>query len=526
MSAWRRRLAREPDGAPELPLGAGPVSNGEFVPHPASRHQAEIDRLVLRTVDDAAHRAGIERRRFLQSAAGVAASLTVFNACSSGGESTAGSTTSTSLRASTTLRTTTTLGPGGTYVVPDPADVVACADALAGDQFIFDVHTHHVVPDGPWRENAQRIAQMIRNLVPAGCNEADPYRCVDRTAYLHDMFLASDTTVALLSDVPNSGPLDAPVPWEDKRETRRLAESLASPGAGRVLLHDVIAPNFGDLSMRLDEMERTADTGEVAAFKVYTAWGPGGVGYSLDDPAIGVPVVDKARDLGVKILCGHKGLPLLEFDRTRNDPGDLVGVASRHPDMDVVVYHSAYERDTTERAFDPVAGRAGVDSLVRAVQEHGIGPNQNVWAELGTTWREVLSRPDEAAHVLGKLLVHIGEDRILWGTDAVWFGSPQPQIMAFRAFQITPEYQERFGYPALTDEVKAKILGLNAARLFEIDVEATRCALDADGLALARLEHASLVQEGALPSPWQARGPVSRRDVLGWLGGLRQPWTP
>ena len=116
---------------------------------------------------------------------------------------------------------------GGRYEVPEPEDVVACEQALAGDgEFIFDVHTHHVVPDGPWRQNARRIADMILGLVPAGCAEADPYRCLDRVAYLHDMFLASDTTVALLSDVPNSGPLDAPLPWEAKRETqaaRRLA---------------------------------------------------------------------------------------------------------------------------------------------------------------------------------------------------------------------------------------------------------------------------------------------------------------
>lgn len=28
--------------------------------------------------------------------------------------------------------------------------------------------------------------------------------------------------------------------------------------------------------------------------------------------------------------------------------------------------------------------------------------------------------PLEAAHVLGKLLLAVGEDRILWGTDSVW----------------------------------------------------------------------------------------------------------
>ena len=38
---------------------------------------------------------------------------------------------------------------------------------------------------------------------------------------------------------------------------------------------------------------------------------------------------------------------------------------------------------------------------------------------------------------------------MLWGTDAVFYGSPQGQIQAFRAFQISEQFQEQFGYPAL-----------------------------------------------------------------------------
>lgn len=521
MSGWRRRLEQLPDRRPELPLRPEPVSNGEFLPAaPTGRHR-QVSAAILDRVELAARRTGVDRRRFLQSSAGVAASLVVFNACSGGSTSlgpAAGSTGSTS--------STTTTSPGGSFETPEPEDVIACEDALGGEEFIFDVHTHHVVPDGPWRENARRIASMVAGLVPAGCNEADPFRCLDRTAYLHDMFLASDTTIALLSDVPNSGPLDAPVPWEDKRDTRRLADALSAPGAERVLLHDVIAPNFGDLSMRLDEMERTAATLEVAAFKVYTAWGPDGQGFELDDPTIGIPVVEKARQLGVRIMCGHKGLPLLEFDRAHNGPRDLVALSRLYPDMDFVVYHGAYEVQTREQAYAPGAGRLGIDSLVQALQDHGVGPNENVWAELGTTWRETLSDPDEAAHTVGKLLRYVGEDRVLWGTDGIWFGSPQPQIMAFRAFQISPELQERHGYPALTDERKAKIFGRNAAALFGLDIEATRCGLDEGALATARAEHASMVLDGAVPEPWEARGPLSRREMLAWLGNLRTPWVP
>ena len=70
---------------------------------------------------------------------------------------------------------------------------------------------------------------------------------------------------------------------------------------------------------------------------------------------------------------------------------------------------------------------------------------------------------------MGKLLSRVGTQRVLWGTDAIWYGSPEPQIMAMRAFQITPEYQDVYQYPALTDEMKAGLFGLNAAELFGVD---------------------------------------------------------
>lgn len=506
-----------PSDAAPLPFLPGEVSNGEFIPRSPTSRDRTIARLALARAAETADRTGVDRRRFLQSAGGMAVMLGTLNlaACASDNGT------------SRAARSSSTTTPGGTYSVPEPEDEAACEEALGNrGEFIFDVHTHHVMPEGPWVQNAPRIADMIQGLVPDDCVEPDPFTCVDRIAYLHDIFLASDTTVALLSDVPNSGPADAPVSFSDKVGTHDLAERLTHGGASRVLIHDVIAPNFGDLGARLDDMAVTAATGNVAAFKVYTAWGPDRQGYALDDPGIGLPTVEQARDLGVRVMCAHKGLPLLEFDRRYNGPADMVACAGLYPDMDFVVYHSAYERETVEGPYQPTQAATGVSSLVKAMQDHGKPPNGNVWAELGTTWREVMSDLDQAAHTLGKLLLYVGEDRVLWGTDAIWFGSPQPQIMAFRAFQITPEYQERYGYPALTDGVKAKILGLNAARLFGIDPTATRCALDADGLEAARAEVRTLAAHGALPPPWQPRGPLTRREVLRWVSSPSTQWTP
>ena len=505
---------------PGLPFVPGIVSNGEFLPPAPSAQAEQITHEAMAIAERAARRRGMDRRRFLQSAGGMAAMLSATNlvaACSPGGDGPSAS-------PSTTGRATTT--SGGRYETPDPEDIEACEHALAGREFIFDVHTHHVMPDGPWRESSPRIADMIRRLVPADCLADDDYECLDRISYINDLFLASDTTMALLSDVPNSGDADAPVTFEQKVGTKEFAASLTRAGQPRVLVHDVIAPNFGDLNARLDLMDQTAATGQVSAFKVYTAWGPDGRGFALDDPSIGLPVVDRARDLGVKIICGHKGLPLLEFDRAHNGPADMVACAKLYPDLDFVVYHSAYEIQTTEGPYDPARADVGINSLLKALDDFDVPPNANVWAELGTTWRETMSSPDEAAHVLGKLLSRVGEDRVLWGTDGIWYGSPQPQIMAFRAFQIGEELQERFGYPDLTDDLKAKVFGRNAARLFGVDPEALTCGIDGDELSAARTEVQGLIAAGAIAEPWRARGPLTRRELLDWLAMPATHWSP
>ena len=100
-----------------------------------------------------------------------------------------------------------------------------------------------------------------------------------------------------------------------------------------------------------------------------------------------------------------------------------------------------------------------------SLRRAGIGPNANVYADLGTTWWQLMRDPTQGAHARGKVLRYVGEDNVVWGTDSIWYGSPQDQMQAFRALQISPEFQERYGYPELTPAIKAKVLGLNGARV-------------------------------------------------------------
>jgi hypothetical protein len=403
---------------------------------------------------------------------------------------------------------------------------VACQKALSDKgEFIFDVHTHHVIPNGPWVQNAPETVGLVLDMLPAGCTDNPRLDCVDRSAYLHDLFLASDTTVAILTDVPNSGPSNAPIPFAEALSTQDITAGLVHGGASRVLVENIIAPNVGPVAATLDEMSAAVQAGPPSAFKVYTAWSPTGQGYSLEDPAIGLPTVQHAHDLGVKVFVAHKGLPLVNFDPAFNHPADMVALSRQFPDMDFVIYHGAWDPSHVEGPYDPLA-TIGIDTLLTALDHYNVAPNENVWVDVATVWRQLLTQPEQAAHALGKLLSRVGAQRVLWGTDAIWYGSPQPQIMAMRAFQITTEFQDVYKYPELTDELKAGIFGLNAASLFGIDATATRCALTTDPLSDNIEESAHLQDVGALPSPWSAHGPTTRRQVLSWLAAPTTRWTP
>jgi hypothetical protein len=126
---------------------------------------------------------------------------------------------------------------------------------------------------------------------------------------------------------------------------------------------------------------------------------------------------------------------------------------------------------------------------VASLRRAGVAPGSNVFAEIGSTWWHLLRRPEQAAHVLGKLLVAVGEDNLLWGTDSIFYGSPQGQIDALRAFEISTEFQERFGYPELTRERKRKILGENAARLYNIAPIRSNLHFSPEDLTEARSQH-------------------------------------
>jgi predicted TIM-barrel fold metal-dependent hydrolase len=255
--------------------------------------------------------------------------------------------------------------------------------------------------------------------------------------------------------------------------TRELIDRLA--GTGRLLNHAVVHPNAGEV----EQMENWRDRFRPVGWKVYTLGklvdGEWVSTWRLDDDD-GHAFLDEAARLRVPLVCAHKGIAMLA---PAGSPADVGPAARAHPDVHLVVYHAAYETaddagGEAEGPYTEGTAHVGVNRLIATMREHDLGPGDNVSAELGTTWFCLVRRPDAAAHVLGKLLVTFGEDNVIWGTDSVWYGPNRPVVDAFRAFQIPERLREEFGYPELTPQVKEKILGLNAARLYGIDADAAR----------------------------------------------------
>ncbi len=474
----------------QLPIKLEPTSNGEYVPPPSSPALQRVQKVAFERCLDNARRLGVSRRDYLRSSCGAATVLLSLNELS---------------------------GCGPTYQLVRPQEApfepAVAAETLEGDEFIFDVQTHHVSPDRTWWQSSRPTLASFLDKQPQASCKPNFVECFTRDPYIKDIFIDSDTDLAVLSALWGTPDIN-PLHIEEAAETAEVAAKL---GRGRLRLHALVLPKVYDRHKLFDSMQALTDTQRIDAWKLYPVWGPDGRGYRLDDPATGLAAIRHGLELGKPIFAIHKGLPLEGQDPVFAQADDVGPVARAFPKAKFLIYHSAYQPDTVEGPYDPT-GKKGVNGLIRSLELAGIGKDGNVWAELGGVWREVMKKPTEAAHVIGKLLKHLGEDRILWGTDGIWFGSPQDQIQAFRAFQIPVELQEKHGYPALTREAKAKIFGLNAARVYAVEPDEIRQVQKEDAVSKARREYRNN------PSPtFSAHGPRTRAELFGLLrrqGGM------
>jgi len=470
------------------PLPTRLVSNEEFPPLPQTSEQAQVERLIARLGEQAGRRLGLNRREFLKTSGGMAAAFLAMNSVF-----------------------------GRFFDVLDVELVEAAAFAERSGEpfFIFDVQTHYVSNsyDPHNEENTrsgavskERLLEVRKRARDAGMNpklRSDRGTIADLSweNFIREVFLDSETAIGLISTPPGPYPQLAVVPPKEMAHIRDEINRVA--GSQRMLAHGLATPQLGRADR--DFMTQQVQQLKIDAWKCYTGSPPKGMehGWWMDDEKIAYPMLEHARVLGVPRICVHKGLPLGPVE-DYNHPRDLIKAAKDFPDLQFLVYHSGFRgmmgaKDHFTRSGE-IPWTSEFCKLKRA--EPGIS---NIYMELGSTFGQLASSaPLLCAHLLGEIIEAFGVDHVLWGTDSIWYGTPQWQIEAFRRFEIPETLIEEKKYRPLTREVKAQIFGLNAARLFGVDVSAKRNALPHD--VLSRIKMA-----------YQEEAPERTHRFYGWI---------
>ena len=321
-----------------------------------------------------------------------------------------------------------------------------------GADFIVDAHTHicwrkdGYIPGVNTTERGMWFVQLLDDLGKAmGLPNGTKDMTVENFGKL--ILEGSDTSVAVFNPFgfrEDYGGKDM-IPIEEQAEVKqRWPDRTVMLGGG-------LTPNQG-LRETLDRMQMFVETYKISGLKLYTFDSTPQRGWWFDDQKLAYPIWEKARKLGLKNIGCHKGIPFGQFMARYAHAEDFDAVCDDFPDLNFIAYHSAWPYHSELAALK------------------GFKPQRkNLYAEVGSSFAAtVTSRPLECAHLLGTLLRDLGPDYVMWGTDSALWGNPQWQIEAFRKFQIPDQLVEGHGYPKLTDEIKAKVFGLNAARIWNL----------------------------------------------------------
>jgi predicted TIM-barrel fold metal-dependent hydrolase len=224
--------------------------------------------------------------------------------------------------------------------------------------------------------------------------------------------------------------------------------SLLDRFGDRLILNGRWDPREGTAG--LEQLERDHEQYGLKGCKLYTAeWYKGSRGWKLTDPEA-IPFLDKCAELGIRNLHVHKGPTIWPLDKDAFDVSDVDHVATDYNGkLNFIVEHVGLPRIE--------------DFCFMATQE------PNVYAGLSVVVGGLMhARPQFFNKVMGELLFWVGEDKMTFGSDyAIW--EPKWQIDGFLDWEMPddPAYSD---YPRLDANGKRKILGLNAAKLYDVEV--------------------------------------------------------
>ncbi|MDO1559560.1 amidohydrolase family protein [Brevundimonas sp. 2R-24] len=468
---------------PRTPLPVRMVSSEEYHPVPQTRKQAETQARLYALADEIAPKLGMSRRRFFQTSAGMAAGFAALNG---------------------------TFGPifdasVAEAATPEMAD--ERAGALRG-QFIMDMHTHFLRDD----TRLQNFVNLRNAVIQAGWNPqlnasvgAQSLEDLKFDNFFKEIFLDSDTKIALISSAPSDNPGDWFLTNQQMADARARVNEQA--GTTRLMSHAIMTPGAPGW---LDDLDAALALrpDSVKGYTVGDALSPGTARHpwrmDSDEAYRGY---EKILAAGVTTVCVHKGLwgrgsaQRLPHMTPHAAVGDVAQAAKDWPQLNFNIYHAGYRLDDPNWAleeFERTGRIEWVTDLAEIPAQHGVA---NVYADVGQIFAQTLiAQPRICAAIMGTLIRGLGADKVCWGSDAVWTGSPQWQIEGLRRLEIPEDMQTAHGFAPLgaaDGPVKSAIFGGNNARLYGVDIPAQTAVLGDDRFTALRSEY---LAGGAQPS--------------------------
>jgi len=321
---------------------------------------------------------------------------------------------------------------------------------------LIDAQTHVWWRAGGIRQISERGQHFLKSLAgsrAAVVGHPVPIADMGRVMFLEDVFLGSETDIAFLNSFGMREAFDG-IDLFPPRE----AAFIRSMAPSRIRVLGTVDPPDG--ASAVESLTYQCETIKIDGLKLYPP-GPDARGWVLDDEKNTYPLFEVLRRHGVKNVCVHKGLPGLFLEQYCHSD-DLARAAAAFPDLNFIAFHSAFPWEVE------LAAQAKAAKI------------KNIFAELGSLARMMRTDPARYAVLIGNLLDGFGADHILWGTDTPVIGPPHWQIEAFQTFAIPEGLAAQHGFSQLTPEVKNKIFGENAARIFGIDIAAARQAIEGD----------------------------------------------
>lgn len=501
---WIPKWLRDRKKGVDSPVPCQPVSNEELIPRPQTRKQAQIEDLIGKLSTEKAKKLGIDRRAFMRTSMGMATAFAARN-----------------------------IVYGRDYYNVAEAETMELGAYEEkwpkSEYFIIDVQAHFTngIPLG------FRNMEFVKNMGFDLKNDVESYSFPN---FVKEMYFDSETSIVCISGVPgkeeNKGPDGKELVGQERTSgfsnvlpswlmSERKAEINKLAGSQRSLSQGNCAPNHywntstnsPDYEALYEQMDREVNMYGIDSWKWYCHTDPGrsGDGFRLDDEGMTYKFYEKSKELGIKLFSVHKGFA--SQSRTLGhfaNPADIEKAALDHPDLTFVIYHSALKHGAGEPEFeaddfyDPSTGDFAWHDTLMKIKERNPDMN-NVYCEIGSSFGLLdIVHPEMAMHLIGKNVKYYGADHVIWGTDCLWWGSPQWVIEAFKRFQISDELCEKFGYAKLTKEDKAKIFGLNAAKLYNIDAEEARTVMPQDALS-------------KIKTAYQEYGGHSENAIFGWV---------